>query len=127
MYRILLVDDEEGVRSLMAGYLRRKGHEVLEASSGRAALRALETEIVDVVVSDINMPDVDGLEVIRAVRKRQPGLPVLAVTGGGMMPGGVLLETAQAMGAMRTLAKPFGLGELLESVEAVVADAADVT
>jgi DNA-binding NtrC family response regulator len=120
MYRILLVDDEDGVRTLMAGFLRRKGHEVVEAASGRAALRALETELVDVVVSDINMPDVDGLEVIRSVRELQPGLPVVAVTGGGMIPGSVLLRTAQAMGAMRTLGKPFGLQELLDSVEGVV-------
>jgi DNA-binding NtrC family response regulator len=127
MYRILLVDDEDGVRTLISGFLRRNGHEVVEAPSGRAALRILQTELIDVVISDINMPDVDGLEVIRSVRELQPGLPVVAVTGGGMIPGSVLLKTAQAMGAMRTLEKPFGLQELLESVEGVVAEAARVT
>jgi PAS domain S-box-containing protein len=81
--RILLVDDDPAVRHTLATLLRVSGQDVIEAESGAAGLRCLETTPVDLVVTDLGMPDVTGWEVARAAKARRPDLPVVLLTGWG--------------------------------------------
>ena len=118
MARILVADDDPAVRKSLARYLASLGHEVVEAEDGRAALTALNADgATDLVVTDINMPDIDGIELLAAVRERFEGLPVVAVSGGGVIPGEVLLGSAKSLGAVATVEKPFDLEELRRVID----------
>lgn len=117
MARVLLIDDDDTVRSAMARAVALGGHEVLQARDGRQALREAEGRELDLVITDVNMPEMDGIEVILTLAERRPGLPVIAVSGGGRMPKEVLLSSAGILGAVKTLGKPFDLAEFRKLVE----------
>jgi DNA-binding NtrC family response regulator len=120
MARILLVDDEDLVRQLFEAVLELEAHEVTTASDGNGALAALATGTFDVVVTDIVMPDKEGIEVIMEMRKMRPELPIIAMSGGGRGSSADYLEMAALLGAKRTLAKPFSAQDLLDAVSAVL-------
>ena len=118
MARILIVEDEAPLRSAMARYLRATGHVIDEVPDGRRAVRFLESATdVDLVITDINMPHMDGIEVIRAIESAAPKVRVLAVSGGGLFPKEMLLAQARHLGAIATLTKPFELARLGEVVD----------
>ncbi len=120
MPRILVIDDDRGVRESVATYLRRIGHEVSEASDGRVGLGVLGSEPFDLVITDINMPDMDGIEVIDQLRDVSDGCPVIAMSGGGLFAKELLLKNAEMLGALSTLEKPFELDALHEAVTAAL-------
>ncbi len=106
---VLVVDDEEALGRALSRRLRQDGHTVLEAQRGAAALAMLEQNEVDLVLSDIMMPDMDGVELLRRVHERIPGIPVILMTGAPQ------LETALKAieyGAFAYLLKPFELSKL---------------
>lgn len=122
---ILLVDDEASFRFLLVEFLRRSGYVVHEAENGRVALQFLQEHPVGLIVSDVCMPDFDGIELMRALRNH-PRRPALVVMSGGMT-GGTLggdptlfLKIAQSLGAIRTLPKPFPLEVLLKVVQEAI-------
>jgi two-component system response regulator (stage 0 sporulation protein F) len=121
MARVMVVDDDSGIRAGMARYLRMQGHEVIEAGGGGEALRLAAHVEVDLVITDINMPDVDGIEVIMKLTEARAGLPVIAISGGGLMPKDLLLASADLLGAVRTLSKPFDLSDLRRAVDDALA------
>lgn len=116
MARVLLIDDEPQVRSAVGRFLRTLGHDVLEAAGGNEALRLADRLRVDLVITDVNMPDGDGIEVMMALRRRAPDLPIITISGGGRLPKELLLANAQVLGAVTTLAKPFELTDLRDAV-----------
>lgn len=116
MARILLVDDDDDVRRAMSRTLQRLGHEITSARAGREALASMEECAPDLLLTDINMPDMDGIELMMAVRKRWPGVPIIAVSGGGMLPKDLLLANASVLGAVATLQKPVELSALKEAL-----------
>ncbi|HWR20322.1 MAG TPA: response regulator, partial [Verrucomicrobiae bacterium] len=81
--RILLVDDEPEIRRLLSRYLQRLGYTVREAEDGEAAVAAATVEIPDVVITDMSMPRLGGLELLEQLRNMDPGLPVIVLTGHG--------------------------------------------
>jgi DNA-binding response OmpR family regulator len=117
MARVMVVDDDAGIRAGVARYLRTQRHEVFEACGGGEALRLAASMQVDLVITDINMPDTDGIEVIMRLAEARAGLPVIAISGGGLMSKELLLASAGLLGAVRTLAKPFELCELRNAVD----------
>ena len=117
MARIVLADDEPKLRDIFARYLTALGHEVRVAGDGKEAMAALEADPADLLVTDINMPDMDGIEILSALRKRGSRLPVIAISGGGYVDGGLLLSSAAVLGAALTLEKPFALEALRDAVE----------
>ncbi|NBV23455.1 MAG: sigma-54-dependent Fis family transcriptional regulator [Proteobacteria bacterium] len=114
--RILIVDDDAGQRSLLTTFLERNGHHPLVADSGEAALKLLASAPVSMMISDVRMPGMTGLETLRRARQLHPTLPVLLVTA--------YADIREAVGAMRDgavnyLSKPIDLDELLRTVEQI--------
>lgn len=125
MARILLVDDNADVRTGMRRALVRLGHEVVAAADGREALRALEGDPCELVITDINMPEMDGIELILALSERWPKVPVIAISGGGLLPKELLLASAEVLGVVTTLPKPVGVSDLEAAVNRALGAGAD--
>jgi CheY-like chemotaxis protein len=116
MATILCIDDEESIRRLFQVALEGAGYRVLIAESGQQGLLLLEHQEVDLILVDIFMPDMDGLEVIQLLRKTRPASKIIAITG---KPGATNnLDIAKHLGAHDTLMKPFSLQELQDAVAA---------
>ena len=116
MAKILVIDDEEGVRRVIGKILVRVGHDVLEAPDGKVALSLLKEEAADLVICDLFMPEMDGVEVLRQLRRDYPNLRVVAISGGAYQGRVQLLDVAKALGAVAVLGKPFQPHQLLELV-----------
>jgi DNA-binding NtrC family response regulator len=111
---ILIVDDDHGQRSLLETFLRAQGYSTQSASSGESALQMLETESFAMIISDVRMPGMSGIETLRRVRQNHPTLPVLLVTAFADIRSAV---AAMRDGAVNYLAKPIDLDELMASVQ----------
>ena len=120
---LLLVEDDDALRQLLAFVLEQASHRVIAVGNGRAAIAHLSTDVFDAVVTDVLMPDADGLEVIAAARQFQPKAPIIAISGGsGMLNAGFCLNLAGRLSDARILPKPFAPRELLEAVEGLCAE-----
>ncbi len=117
MATILLVDDDESVREMLKTALRRFRHSVIDASSAKEALARFKPGVIDVVVTDILMPDEDGLTVIRKLRDGESDVKIVAISGGGKAGPDNYLNLARALGADRVIPKPFSINELIGIVE----------
>ena len=115
-----MVDDEDAIRRMLRRTLERAGHSVVTAADGREAMAAAETEPFDVVLTDILMPEQEGLETISRLRATQPGLPIIAMSGGGWGSAGHYLHSARLLGASATLEKPFTGTDLLAALREVL-------
>lgn len=120
MARILIVDDDPALLSSVSRALELKGHEVAQASDGRRALEQFRAQPADLVLTDIYMPDVDGLEFTRALGREFVGAKIVAMSGGVLQDRDQALEIARRMGAVATLPKPFALEQLYEVVSTVL-------
>ena len=109
MANILAVDDDEKIRDLLSTLLRRKGHHVLTASHGQKGIDVFRRERPDVTILDFEMPDMDGLAVLRQIREIDPRAPVIMLTGAGTV---VREKQARELGVTDFLAKGFSLLEL---------------
>jgi CheY-like chemotaxis protein len=120
MSRILVIDDDAQFRGMLCQVLGRAGYEVVEASNGKEGLDLFRAEPTDLVISDILMPEQEGLQTIRELRHEFPETKIIAISGGG--PGGSMnfLKAARLLGAARTLWKPFDLDELRQAVHEVL-------
>jgi CheY-like chemotaxis protein len=119
---ILVVDDEPAALALMTKALQRAGHLVIGASSGGEARQALDAARFDVVVTDIFMPDMDGLELIRHICATSPATPIIAISGGPAAPTHNFLPIAAALGADLVLSKPLSPAALRHAVDEVIVD-----
>jgi len=115
--RVLVADDDEDVRGLIVRALSAVGYEVLTVANGRAAIETLEQTPVDAVVSDISMPELTGIEMLRAIRNRDPDVPVILVTGS---PDVQTAIQAVQLGALQYLTKPVNLEELKRILQRAV-------
>ena len=122
--KILVIDDEEDICVMTKLLLERAGHEVLCASDGFVATRMLDEQMFDVIITDILMPNRDGLEVMADVRRKHPAVRIIASSGGGRVSSDSYLQIARKSGAHALLPKPFTMGELHASIEAAFAPAA---
>lgn len=118
--RILFVDDDKSPRKLFANLLRHGGYSVLEAENGRKALEQLDRESVDLVITDMMMPEMDGVQTIMAVRNRCPEVKIIAVAESRFTPAESSLKIARALGSHKTLVKPLIAHELLDAVRELV-------
>ena len=114
MATILVIDDDDQARMLFQLALTEAGYRVLIAENGKHGLRLVEHQEVDLMLVDILMPDMDGLELIPLLRRMQPASKILAMSGGSGE--WDYLDTAKHLGANDTLKKPFSPQELLDAV-----------
>jgi CheY-like chemotaxis protein len=122
MKRILVVDDDEFVRSMLRTTLIDAGYEVLEASNGRDALRVFQDCPDCIVILDIVMPDMEGIETMQKLRQSDPGVKIVAVSGGGSVDAVEYLRLAETFGASRTLYKPIENRRLLATLRDLTGD-----
>ncbi|RYF94634.1 MAG: response regulator [Caulobacteraceae bacterium] len=118
---ILVVDDDAAFRSAVSRLLSGAGYKVVEAKDGGKAQDVLKSERPDILVTDIIMPDGDGIELINAVKWRYPTMRILAISGRGHLGTLDLLKMASMVGADTTLSKPLGPEDLLSKIADLVA------
>jgi CheY-like chemotaxis protein len=121
MAEILVIDDERQMRRLISRILKRAGHTVREAVDGRQGIDRFRELCPALVITDIVMPDMEGIETIRIMRGEAPAVPILAISGGSHP---IYLRAATEFGAMATLEKPFRPDELLGVVAKLLEGAA---
>lgn len=117
MARVLIIDDEPHILLMVKKMLERAGYEVDLASNGSEGLRLFESISPDLVITDIIMPEKEGLETIREMRRINKDLKIIAMSGGGKISADNYLETAKIFGASKLLEKPFSQKEMLIYVE----------
>ena len=115
---ILIIDDDIAIRSVLLLLLEREGHQTIVAENGRRGLDILETRDVDLLIIDVFMPEMDGLETIRLVRQIKPNLPIIVMSGGAQQLGSIpdYLSMATKLGAIESVRKPFKPQELMAAV-----------
>ena len=120
MSSILVVDDDTSVLDVMSEMLRLEGHEVTVAENGKVAVECVDDQAFDLVITDLIMPEKEGLETIADIRRGFTELPIIAISGGGRIGPNDYLETARFIGANVTLAKPFARQELIAAVDSLI-------
>ena len=127
MARILVIDDDDAVRLTIRRVLERAGHAVEMAVNGLDGLRLFKKAPHDLVITDLYMPEKEGIETILELRQDFPDLKVIAISGGGAHGQQGYLQAAGLLGANRTLSKPFQLDALLTAVREVLREAPSPT
>ena len=121
MASVLVVDDEPEIRALLRQVLERDGHAVTEAENGRKAVRALRERTVDLVITDIIMPEQEGMETISEIRRLRPDVKIIAMSGGGRRLSMDFLPLAARLGADATIEKPFKPASIAAAVSDLLA------
>jgi DNA-binding response OmpR family regulator len=116
MARILVIDDNPALRDALCELLQQAGHKTVAMATGRQAAQLHRADPVQLVITDIFMPETDGLEIIAEFRRDYPEVKIIAVSGGGSRGMVELLSVAHRMGAQRVLMKPFDIHALLAAV-----------
>ena len=119
---VLVIDDESLVCDVMKELIEAEGHEVLMAENGEDGLRICREQRVDVVVTDLHMPVLDGLETIKALQGEEHAPQLIAMSGAGTFMVETNLESSRLHGAVRTFLKPFDHRELIEAIDELVAE-----
>ncbi|MFQ6113748.1 MAG: response regulator [bacterium] len=116
MARILVIDDEPQVRTMLKEIFEDEGYQVVTAADGEEGLKLYRYEPADLVVTDIVMPEKEGLATIRELRQISPEVKIIAISGGGRVVTRDFLRVAQAFGAKRVFSKPIATEELLRAI-----------
>src|SRR3990172_11204918 len=114
--RILVIDDDDEVRETLCNILRSAGFEATVARNGKEGVRLFDAVGADAVVTDVIMPEMEGIETIRELRLRRAGVKIVAISGGGRTGVADYLALAKKFGADATLSKPFSRDELLAAL-----------
>lgn len=113
MARILVIDDESTVRGTIRAILEQAGYDVVEAPNGSEGIKLYRSKPADLVITDLFMPEKEGIETIRELRRYSPNVKIVAISGGSKKWNLTCLPVAEKVGAIRTVAKPFGMDEIL--------------
>jgi len=117
MAKVLVVDDEAPIRALVSKILIKDGHEVMEAENGQIASDLFGRSAVDLIITDLVMPEKNGIEMILELKKNNPGVNVIAISGGVGFSGYFdLLSVAQLLGAKHIIKKPFTVDDIRRAV-----------
>jgi DNA-binding NtrC family response regulator len=121
MARILIIDDDDTLRGIIVKSLTHAGHQVTNTNNGRKGVELFRQDPVDLVITDMVMPEQEGMETIKILHREYPDLKIIAMSGG--LDGSQLyLDLTRRLGAACTLPKPFTLQQLKEAIEIVMAD-----
>ena len=122
MERILIIDDDIVIRSIIREALEEKGYTVSEAENGKIGLRLHDMQPYPLIITDIIMPDMEGLETINKIRKKDQDTKIIAISGGGMQDAQGYLDIAEKMGADEIISKPFEKQDIIEKVSFLLSD-----
>jgi CheY-like chemotaxis protein len=114
---VLIVEDDKELREMIRISLARRKHTVIEAINGKEAIIHFKPLLTDLVVTDLIMPEEDGLKVIMKLKELKPSLKIIAISGGGKAGPGSYLNLAKALGADAIYSKPFSINELISKIE----------
>ena len=120
MLTVLVIDDDRFVLDVLSRALVRAGFAVVSSDNGEAALKAIGNQEIDCVLTDIFMPFIEGFGILKEIRQRDPGLPVIVMSGGGRIGAPDYLAMARRLGAAATLTKPIENGRLVKTVTHVI-------
>jgi two-component system, chemotaxis family, chemotaxis protein CheY len=120
MARILLIDDDDSVRTVLRLILIQFGHAVIEARNGKEGIEMFTLANPDLLITDIVMPEKEGLEVLIEIRKIRPSVKIIAISGGGRVNPTDYLRSAKFLGAAKVLAKPIPSDVLISAVNEVL-------
>jgi DNA-binding response OmpR family regulator len=120
MKSILVVDDDEYIRIMLKKLFEQEGYAVQSAENGKTAVKSIYEKPVDIVITDIIMPEKEGLETIMELRRDFPGLEIIAISGGGLIHANEYLKLAKVMGARYTFSKPLSIAELKAAVRSLL-------
>lgn len=120
MAHILIIDDDKDFRQMLQEMLEREGYTVSSAVDGAEGIKLFKNKAADLVITDIIMPEKEGLETILNLRQDYPDVKIFAISGGGRTHPGNYLITAKHFGAMKIFMKPFNKNELLEAIREVI-------
>ncbi len=115
--RVLVIDDDEQMRKLLRQVMEWAGYEVMEAEDGRAGMKMQQKLQADLVITDLIMPEQEGLETITALKSLYPAVRIIAISGGGRIGPEAYLPAAKELGADRVFSKPFDVKELAHTVK----------
>ena len=124
MARILIIDDESQIRSMLRLMLERVGYEIAEAPDGIEGIRQYRENPADLIITDLIMPNKDGIGMIIDLKKEFPNVKIIAMSGGGVNRPEGYLDGAKKLGATRTLTKPIDRDEMLTAVKETLQDTA---
>jgi CheY-like chemotaxis protein len=116
MAQLLIVDDDPSIRQLIRRTLERMGHTMIEADNGRDALRQLSGQKIDLVLLDINMPQMEGIQAVQEIRRLFPRVRIIVISGIEML----YLRASELLGAEAAIRKPFHVDELRDAVSRVL-------
>lgn len=117
MHGVLIVEDDNELREMLKLSLHRRRITVLEATNGKEAIAHFKPSVTDLIVTDLIMPEEDGLKVIMTLRAVKPSLKVIAISGGGKAGPGSYLNMAKVLGADAVYSKPFSINDLINKIE----------
>lgn len=117
MAGILIVEDDKDLREMLKTSLLMRKYTVLEASDGKEALLKFRPSVTDMVITDLIMPDEDGLKVIMKIKEIKPSVKIIAISGGGKAGPGNYLNLAKALGADEIFPKPFSINEMIKKID----------
>ena len=123
---ILIVEDENDLREMLKVSLIRKKFTVLEAENGKDAIIHFKPAVTDLVITDLIMPEEDGLKVIMKLRELKPALKIIAISGGGKAGPASYLNLAKALGADAVYSKPFSVNEMINKIEELLGVEQDI-
>jgi CheY-like chemotaxis protein len=121
MTRILIIDDDDIIRRMLRLMLTKAGYEVLDAADGIEGIRLFRENDVDLVITDLIMPEKEGIEMIVELKNDFPDVKIIAMSGGAQMGPEGYLQLADALGAQRTLKKPIAREDMLTAIEETLA------
>jgi CheY-like chemotaxis protein len=123
--RILIIDDDDQVRSILRRTLEAHGYDIAEAQNGSAGIASFKQDPADLIITDIYMPEKEGLETIIELKREYPDLRIIAISGGSRDVDLDFLPVAQRLGAVKTLPKPIDRTDLLAAVGEVLGEEAE--
>ncbi|MFD1884327.1 response regulator [Paenibacillus wenxiniae] len=112
--KILIVDDQNGIRLLLVELFSNEGYEMFQAANGKEALQIVEQHVPDLVLLDMKIPGMDGLEILRHIKQTHPRIHVIMMTAYGELD---IIQQAKDLGAMSHFTKPFDIDEMREAVD----------
>lgn len=120
MAKIMIIDDDDQFRKMLNRTLAKAGHTVTEASNGSQGIKSFSQNPTDVIITDIIMPDKEGIETIMELRQKSPSVKIIAVSGGGRVGSRSYLDLARKLGAERTFSKPIDRKEIVDAVSQIL-------